>query len=98
MAAFVIVFAVLNRIFRLFDLLLSRLTEYRQDAFAHRLGFGRELRDALERLALQREQPVSPYFIVFRSTHPILYNRIRRLEQLEDAEDHRRTLNTNPTP
>jgi Zn-dependent protease with chaperone function len=95
---FVITFAILNRIFRLFDLLLSRLTEYRQDAFAHRLGFGKDLRDVLEKLAQQREQPVSPYFIAFHGTHPIIYNRIRRLEQLEDAEDQRRTLNTNPTP
>jgi len=95
---FVMTFAILNRLFRLFDLLLSRLTEYRQDAFAHSLGFGKDLRDVLEKLAQQREQPVSPYFIAFHGTHPIIYNRIRRLEQLEDTGDQRRTLNTNPTP
>ena len=94
----VITFTILNRIVRFFDLLLSRMTEYRQDAYAQRLGFGRELRDVLAKLAEKREQPVRPYFVVFSSTHPIIYNRIRRLEQLEDAEDQRRTLNTNPTP
>ncbi|MBS1604238.1 MAG: M48 family metalloprotease [Bacteroidetes bacterium] len=94
-ALFVIVFAILNRIVRFFDLLLSRMTEYRQDAYAQRLGFGKELRDVLVKLAEKDEQTVRPYFIVFNSTHPIIYNRIRRLEQLEDAEDQRRTQNTN---
>jgi len=98
LTVFVIIFAILNRIVRFFDLLLSRMTEYRQDAYAHRLGFGRELRDVLAKLAEKNEQTVRPYFIAFNSTHPIIYNRIRRLEQLEDAEDQRRTLNTNPTP
>lgn len=98
LAVFVITFAILNRIVRFFDLLLSRMTEYRQDAYAQRLGFGRELRDVLAKLAEKREQPVRPYFIVFSSTHPIIYNRIRRLEQQENAGDQRRTLNTNPTP
>lgn len=98
LAAFVLIFAMLNRMVRLFDLLLSRMTEYRQDAYAHRLGFGKALHDVLVKLAEQREQPVRPYFIVFNSTHPIIYNRIRRLEQLEKAEDQRRTLKTNPTP
>ena len=97
-AAFVLTFTILNRIVRFFDLLLSRMTEYRQDAYAHRLGFGKELHDVLVKLAEKREQPVKPYFIVFNSTHPIIYNRIRRLEQLEDAEDQRRTVNTKPTP
>jgi len=98
LAAFVLTFTILNRIVHFFDLLLSRMTEYRQDAYAQRLGFGKELHDVLVKLAEKREQPVRPYFIVFNSTHPIIYNRIRRLEQLEDTADQRRTLNTNPTP
>lgn len=89
LALFVLIFAILNRIFRFFDLLLSRMTEFRQDALAHRLGFGKDLRDVLEKLAQKREQPVRPYFIIFYSTHPIIYNRIRRLEQLAHAEDQR---------
>jgi len=91
-------FSLLNKIFHFFDLLLSRMTEYRQDAYAQQMGFGKDLRDALEKLAQKGEQPVSPYFIIFHSTHPVIYNRIRRLEQLENAEDQRRMVKTKPTP
>ena len=79
---FVLLFAVLNRIFRLLALLLSRLAEYRQDAFAYRLGYGDGLRRALLKLANSGEPPVNRYFIVMHSTHPVIYNRIRRLEKL----------------
>ena len=78
---FVLLFAVLNRIFRFFALLLSRLVEYRQDAFAFRLGYGEGLRRALLKLADGGEPVVNRYFIVFHSTHPVIYHRIRRLEK-----------------
>ncbi len=81
---FVIVFAILNRAFNFLSLLLSRLAEYRQDAFAQRLGYGKGLRDVLEKLTFKEEHVVNPYYILFHSTHPIIYNRIRRLEELED--------------
>lgn len=80
---FVIVWAILNRVFNLLSLLLSRLTEYRQDAFAQRLGYGKGLRDVLEKLTHKGDHDVNPYYIVFHSTHPIIYNRIQRLEELE---------------
>lgn len=79
---FVLLFAVLNRVFRFCALLLSRLAEYRQDAFAYRLGYGEGLRRALMKLANSGEPVVNRYFIVMHSTHPVIYNRIRRLEKL----------------
>jgi Zn-dependent protease with chaperone function len=91
LTVFVILFAILNRVVRFLDLLLSRMTEYRQDAYAQRLGFGKDLHDVLVKLAEKNEQTVRPYFIVFNSSHPVIYNRIRRLEQLEDEADRRRT-------
>jgi Zn-dependent protease with chaperone function len=78
---FVLLFAVLNRIFSFLALLLSRLAEYRQDAFAYRLGYGEGLRRALVKLAGSGEPVVNRYFIVFHSTHPVIFNRIRRLEK-----------------
>ncbi len=84
---FVLLFSLLHVILRPLTLLMSRLAEYRQDAYAHELGYGRGLRQALERLAGQDEQTVSFYFIVFHSRHPVIYNRIRRLEKLEGLRD-----------
>jgi Zn-dependent protease with chaperone function len=78
---FVLLFAVLNRVFSFLALLLSRLAEYRQDAFADRLGYGEGLRRALVKLAGSGEPVVNRYFIVFHSTHPVIFNRIRRLEK-----------------
>jgi len=78
---FVLLFAVLNRIFHFLALLLSRLAEYRQDAFAFQLGYGDGLRRTLLKLADSGEPVVNRYFIVFHSRHPVIYNRIRRLEK-----------------
>jgi heat shock protein HtpX len=83
---FVVVFSILNVIFRWLTLVLARFSEYRQDAFAARLGFGKGLRDMLEKLTYQGNPPVNLYFIVFHSTHPVIYNRIRRLEKMEELQ------------
>lgn len=80
---FTLLFAVLTPVFRFLTLLLMRVTEYRQDAFAQRLGYGKGLRDVLEKMTHKSEHDVNPYYIVFNSTHPIIYNRIRRLDELE---------------
>jgi heat shock protein HtpX len=80
---FTILFAVLAPLFRFLTLLLMRVTEYRQDAFAQQLGYGKGLRDVLEKMTYKAEHDVNPYYIVFNSNHPIIYNRIRRLEELE---------------
>lgn len=63
-------------------LVLLRQREYQQDEFAHRLGYGRGLRDALIKLAKAGEQQVNAWFILLHGKGPIIYDRIRRLEQL----------------
>jgi Zn-dependent protease with chaperone function len=78
---FVVVFSVFNRVFGFLTLMLSRLAEYRQDAFAFRLGYGDGLRKVLEKLAAGSEPVVNRYYIVMHSTHPVIYHRIRRLEK-----------------
>jgi Zn-dependent protease with chaperone function len=81
--AFVIFMWLLNVVFSFLWLLNSRYTEYRQDAFAHKLGFGPELKQLLLKiLETSPPQPVDQYSILTRSSHPILHNRIRRLEKL----------------
>jgi heat shock protein HtpX len=79
---FLMSFWLLDRVFRWLRLFLSRRGEYRQDAFAHRLGYGRGLRDALIKLAHYGREPVNAYFMLMNGTHPIIYDRIRRLERL----------------
>ncbi len=81
---FLLFMRLLNPVFRFFWFLNSRYTEYRQDAFAQKLGFGLELKQVLLKLAQDcPPQPVSRFFIVTRSSHPIIHNRIRRLEKLQ---------------
>jgi len=84
---FLAIFSLLDRLFYWVQLALSRQCEYRQDAFAHRLGYGAGLRDALKKLARVGPQPVNVYFILMHSAHPVIYHRIRRLERLEGMRD-----------
>ena len=79
---FVVLFGLLNRVFYFFRLLLMRMAEYRQDAYAFRMGHGEGLLRALEKLAEGDEPVVNRYYIVMHSSHPVIYNRIRRLEKL----------------
>jgi Zn-dependent protease with chaperone function len=79
---FVAFFGILNRVFYFFRLWLMRLAEYRQDAFAFRMGHGEGLVQALEKLAATDEPVVNRYYIVMHSSHPVIYNRIRRLEKM----------------
>jgi len=83
---FVVLFGILNLLFRWLTLVLARFSEYRQDAFASELGFGKGLRDTLEKLTYQDNPPVNLYFIIFHSSHPMIYNRIRRLEKMEQLQ------------
>jgi heat shock protein HtpX len=83
---FVVLFGILNLLFRWLTLVLARFSEYRQDTFAAQLGFGKGLRDTLEKLTYQGDPPVNLYFIVFHSSHPMIYNRIRRLEKMEQLQ------------
>jgi Zn-dependent protease with chaperone function len=84
---FLITFSVLNRLFHWLLLALSRQCEYRQDAYAHKLGHGAGLRDALKKLAKMERQRVNIYYTLMYSTRPVIYNRIRRLEVLEGMRD-----------
>jgi len=81
--AFVLLFALADPLFRQACLCSSRFIEYKQDAYAHQLGFGQELKEALRKLTLEGPQEVNTYFILTKSSHPVIYNRIRRLERLE---------------
>ena len=81
-AAFVFLSNFQWRIFRFFTLLTSRFTEYKQDAFACELGYGPELREALLKISQEGPQKVNRYQIIMNSTHPIIHNRIRKLEEL----------------
>lgn len=82
-----LVFYLVHRIFRRLMLLMSRLTAYRQDAFAHRLGHGAGLMKALKKMADYGREQVNTYFILMNGTKPVIYNRIRRLEELEGMRD-----------
>jgi heat shock protein HtpX len=73
---------LLDRIFNWLLLLLSRICEYRQDAFAHRIGYGRGLCNALVKFTDFGNEAVNAYFIFMNGTHPVIYNRIHRLERL----------------
>ncbi len=76
-------FSKLSPVFRFFWLLISRYTEYKQDAYAWELGYGAELRAALYKLTLGDPQRVNGFMILMSSSHPVIYNRIRKLEKLE---------------
>ncbi|HEY8897536.1 MAG TPA: M48 family metalloprotease [Niastella sp.] len=82
-AGFIIFLWLLNLLFTFLWLLNSRYTEYRQDAFAHQLGYGLQLKQVLQKIVDSGPpQRVDQYSIIIRSTHPIIHNRIRRLEKL----------------
>lgn len=81
--AFVPLFSVLNVVFNFLYFWVSRFIEYKQDAYAYRLGYGPGLRQALQKLAADNLQPVSVFPIILKGSHPVIYNRIRRLEKLE---------------
>jgi len=67
---FVFLFTILDRLFFFFYRMAARFGEYRQDAYAHRLGFGAGLCRALQKAATAGGQAT-------------IYNRIRRLEALD---------------
>jgi heat shock protein HtpX len=87
MTLFLVTFSLLDRLFRWLRLVLSRQCEYKQDAYAHQLGYGTGLRDALKKLAQYGREQVNAYFILMNGTQPVIYQRIRRLEKLEGMRE-----------
>ncbi len=76
----------INHLFRFLWKLNSRHTEYRQDAFAQKLGLGNDLRVALCKLIGNVPQKVN-FFYIFQCEHPFMHNRIRRLEKMEGLRE-----------
>ena len=78
---------LLKIILRPIHLAVSRYTEYKQDAYAQSLGYGRALRSAfLKLIGEQIILPTSWWHVTFHSTHPITHDRIRRLDLLMENE------------
>lgn len=79
---FLVSSVLLDLLFSWLHLQLLRQREYHQDEFAHHLGYGRGLRDALVKLAQASEQQVNAWVNLLYGRTPVIYHRIRRLEQL----------------
>jgi len=61
----------------------SRVTEYRQDEFAQTLGYGPSLKNALLKICpLNEDVPIERIAVIHQS-HPIMADRVRRIEWLE---------------
>lgn len=80
---FPLIYHKITDLFRFLWKITTRFTEYKQDEYACRLGYGSALRQALLKLASNGPQVVSLYEILIRGDHPVIYNRIRRLEKIE---------------
>jgi Zn-dependent protease with chaperone function len=82
-AVFVWFFRKAHALFRFCWRMNARFREYQQDAYAFDLGYGSGLRQALLKWTVSQPQSVSLYEILISSDHPVIYNRIRRLEKWE---------------
>ncbi|MES2328576.1 MAG: M48 family metalloprotease [Bacteroidota bacterium] len=80
---FIFTIVKLQFLFRLVQNMIARYTEYRQDAFAQKLGYGLALKSALIKLSAEEKCTPSPFENFLFGNHPLTYNRIRRLEKLE---------------
>jgi Zn-dependent protease with chaperone function len=80
---FILLFPFLYTTINLCWCYFQRRCEFRQDEFAFSMGFGRHLKRALLKIdALNSENMVSRLVSLY-SSHPLLSQRIRRLEWLE---------------
>jgi Zn-dependent protease with chaperone function len=89
-------FRYYGKIQALFEFLyrtVIRFIEYKQDAYAQELGFGKELLEALTGLTCEEAAPVNLYENLMKYSHPVIYNRIRRLEKLEGLREPRKASN-----
>ena len=83
-AVFVWLFRKVRNLFGFLWRTITRFREYQQDAYACRLGYGTALHQALLKSTLNKPQSVSLCEILMGSDHPMIYNRIRRLEKWEE--------------
>jgi heat shock protein HtpX len=67
-------------------LMLSRSIEFARDLYAFKLGYGTQLEKSLLHLSEISPQKGSAFFYL-TSTHPIIQNRIRRLEKLNAKQN-----------
>ena len=79
---FLVSCVLVDLVFSWLHLLLLRQRDYHQDEFAHHLGYGHGLRNALVKLAEANEQQVNAWLNLLYGRTPVIYHRIRRLEQL----------------
>jgi Zn-dependent protease with chaperone function len=80
---YILYYEIFLKIFFFLWRAISRFMEYKQDAYAHSLGYGKDLLEALHHLIADEPQAVNLYRNLMEDDHPVIYNRIRRLEKLE---------------
>lgn len=74
---------IFRKIMSPMELMISRRTEYARDAYVHHIGLGEQLRSVLLKTMQQQYfQSPSTWEILFRHTHPLTHDRIRRLDKL----------------
>jgi Zn-dependent protease with chaperone function len=66
---------------------INRHRKYEHDEFACSIGYGHDLLNFLYRISMCAEMPVNPFDTIMRGNNPIIYNRIRRIEQLLGLRD-----------
>jgi len=81
--ALILAIKLVNRLFLFLWKIISRFTEYKQDAYAAQLGYSKALKEALVIFTQQEPQNFRRFETLMRGSHPLVYNRIRRLEELE---------------
>ena len=84
---FVFLFNILDRAFLFFYRIAARSGAYRQDAYAHRLGYGAGLSGVLKKAAAAGGQAANRYEALMNSNKPMIANRIRRLDDLSAHKD-----------
>lgn len=74
---------IFRKIISPLELFISRRTEYARDTYVHDVGLGEHLRSALPKTTKQENsEPPSRWEIMFRHTHPLTHDRIRRIDKL----------------
>jgi STE24 endopeptidase len=69
--------------------LLSRKNEYEADAFAHDLGYNRDLKSALVKIHIENLGNLIPdkWYSAYHASHPSLVERLQALSKLARKSD-----------